>query len=118
VHLNLIGQLDRVYSDVTPWRNARVFGYLQRDAANDAYANAPRYFRKADLVEAAVELPDGSRVIPPSAQPVERPREARAATRSSEIKPKAIIIIPKGNRQQKPADVQPASDKLVAVASH
>ena len=121
VHLNLIGQLDRVYSDVIPSLNARTFGYLQRDAANDAYANAPRYFRKADLVAAAVELPDGSRVIPPAARPVEAARDARSATRpASEIKPRAIIIIPKGDKakQKQPADVQPASDKLVADASH
>jgi hypothetical protein len=119
VHLNLIGQLDRVYSDVTPWRNARVFGYLQRDAANDAYANAPRYFRKAELVAAAVEQADGSRVIAPGAQPVELSREARAASRPSEIKPRAIIIIPKGDKAKpKDGDVQQTSNKLVADASH
>jgi hypothetical protein len=121
VHLNLIGQLDRVYSDVTPWRNARVFGYLQRDAANDAYANAPRYFRKADLVAAAVEQPDGYLVIPAAARPVELSRAARAASRpASEIKPRAIIIIPKGDKAKpkaNPGDVQPASHKLVADAS-
>jgi hypothetical protein len=120
--LNLIGQLDRVYSDVIPSLNARPFGYLQRDAANDAYANAPRYFRMADLDAAAVALPDGSRVVPPQARPVEAPREARAASRpASEIKPKAIIIIPKGDKakpRHTPGDVQPASDKLMADASH
>jgi hypothetical protein len=120
VHLNLIGQLDRVYSDVIPSLNARTFGYLQRDAANDAYANVPRYFRKADLVAAGVDLPDGSRVISSQARPVEIPRAARSATRpASEIKPRAIIIIPKGDKAKKaPADVHPASDKLVADASH
>jgi hypothetical protein len=119
VHLNLIGQLDRVYSDVIPSLNARTFGYLQRDAANDAYANVPRYFRKADLVAAAVEQADGSRVVSSQAQPVELPREARSATRpASEIKPRAIIIIPKGAKKPQPGDVQPTSDKLVADASH
>jgi hypothetical protein len=120
VHLNLIGQLDRVYSDVIPSLNARTFGYLPRDAANDAYANVPRYFRKADLVAAAVELPDGSRIVPSQARPAELSREARSATRpASEIRPRAIIIIPKGDKAKKaPADVQPASDKFVADASH
>ena len=120
VHMNLISQLDRVYSDVIPSLNARTFGYLQRDAANDAYANVPRYFRKADLVAAAVEQSDGSRVISSQAQPVELPREARSATRpASEIKPRAIIIIPKGDKAKpKPSDVQQTSDKLMADASH
>jgi hypothetical protein len=120
VHMNLIGQLDRVYSDVIPSLNARTFGYMQRDAANDAYANVPRYFRKAELVAAAVDLPDGSRVISSQAHPVEVPREARSATRSSEIKPRAIIIIPKGDKAKKPqpGDVHPASDNIVADASH
>src|SRR5687767_8084790 len=36
VHHRLIGQLDRVYSDVVPYTNARVYGYLPVDAANDA----------------------------------------------------------------------------------
>jgi hypothetical protein len=121
VHLNLIGQLDRVYSDVIPSLNARTFGYMQRDAANDAYANVPRYFRKADLVAAAVIQRDGSQVVSSQAHPVELTREARSATRpASEIKPRAIIIIPKGDKAKKPqpGDVQPTSDKLVADASH
>src|SRR4051794_9991347 len=39
IHRRLIGQLDRVYSDCVPYMNARVYGYLQVDAANQAYAN-------------------------------------------------------------------------------
>jgi hypothetical protein len=116
VHHNLIGQLTRVYSDVVPYMNARVFGYLPVDASNDAYASAPRYFRKADLDRAAVELPDGSRVVPPAARPVVDPdevaaRRAAAATRpAATTKPRAIIIIPKGNKAK-------ASDKApVALA--
>ena len=111
VHHRLIGQLTRVYSDVVPYMNARVFGYLPVDASNDAYANAPRYFRKADLDRAAVELPDGSRVVTPQARPVVDPDElSRAATRPAAIKPRAIIIISKVVKPK-------ASDKpAVAVA--
>ena len=110
LHHRLIGQLDRVYSDVVPYTNARVYGYLPVDAANDAYANVPRYFRKADLLRAAVELPDGSNVVPPQARPVvdeNGDRLNRVATKPV-VKPRAILIIPK-----KPART---SDKLVASA--
>jgi hypothetical protein len=87
-----------------------VFGYLRVDAANDANANVPRYFRKADLDRASVELPDGSRVIPPQARPVRLlGDDARAAATRPVIKPRAIIIIPKSKPK--------SSDKLqVSVA--
>lgn len=109
VHRRLIGQLDRVYSDCAPYVNARAYGYLPVDAANDAYAGVPRYFRKADLLRASVELPDGSVVVPPQARPirVDRDRADRSATRPV-IRPRAIIIIPK--------DKPKTSDKLVATA--
>lgn len=99
LHHRLIGQLDRVYSDVVPHGNARVYGYLPVDAANDAYANVPRYFRKADLIRAAVVLPDGSAVVPPQALPVVdedelAARRARATTRAV-VRPRAILIFPK-----------------------
>lgn len=109
VHHRLIGQLDRVYSDAVPYTNARVFGYLQVDAANDAYANVPRYFRKAELLHAAVELPDGSNAVPSQAQPVVLPadRASRAASKPV-VRPRAILIIPKKAK---------TSDKSVASAA-
>jgi hypothetical protein len=110
LHRRLIGRLDRVYSDCVPYMNARVFGYLPVDAANEANANVPRYFRMADLERAAVEMPDGSRVVPAQAQPVviddDDDRDGGAATRPA-IKPRAIIIIKKAK----------GSDKLVASAA-
>jgi hypothetical protein len=112
LHYRLIGQLDRVYSDVAPHRNARIYGYLAVDAANDAYANVPRYFRKGDLLRAAVTLPDGSNVVPAQARPVsfdeDGYRGARAATKPV-VRPRAILIIPK-----KPAKTP---DKSVASAA-
>ncbi len=107
-HRRLIGQLDRVYSDRAPYLNARVFGFLPVDAANEANANVPRYFRKADLDRAAVRTHDGSWVVPAQARPVviDLDDDARAATRPV-IKPRAIIIIKKA----KP------SDKVVASAA-
>jgi hypothetical protein len=96
VHLRLVGQLDRVYSDCIPYLNARAFGYLPVDAANDANANVPRYFRKADLLRAGDVQADGSRVVAAQAEPVVivRDRDLRTETRPA-IKPRAIIIIPK-----------------------
>lgn len=94
LHFNLIGQLERVYSDVVPYMNARVFGYHAGDAANDANANVPTYFRKADLLRAATVLPDGSQVISAQAQPIPGPDEVRV-TKRAEVQPRTIIIIPK-----------------------
>ena len=112
VHRRLVGQLERVYSDCVPYTNARAYGYLPVDAANDANANVPRYFRMRDLRRAAVVQPDGTRVIAAQAQPVPADRDdddadARATTRP-EIKPKSIIIIPKKAK---------TSDKQVASAA-
>ena len=107
-HRRLIGQLDRVYSDRAPYLNARVFGFLPVDAANEAYANVPRYFRKADLDRAAVRMPDGSWEVPAQARPIaiDDDRDGHAATRPA-TRPRAIIIIKKA----KP------SDKVVASAA-
>jgi hypothetical protein len=95
VHYRLVGRLERVYSDCVPYMNARVYGYRQVDAANDAYANVPTYFRKVDLLRAAVVLPDGSRVVPPQARPVRVDLDDDSAVTRPVIRPRAIIIIPK-----------------------
>ncbi len=110
-HRRLVGRLDRVYSDLVPYMNARVFGYLPVDAANDASARVPRYFRKADLLRAAVGMPDGTRLVLPQAQPVGfgHNRVGIRAANEPATKPKAIIIIPRGRPR--------TSDKLVASAA-
>jgi hypothetical protein len=109
LHHRLIGQLDRVYSDAVPYLNARVFGYLQVDAANEANANVPLYFRKADLLRTAVRQPDGTRVVSAQAHPVMVDRsEDRAETRPT-VRPRAIIIIPKSKPR--------TSDKLQISAA-
>jgi hypothetical protein len=95
MHYRLVGRLERVYSDCVPYRNARVYGYRAVDAANDAYANVPTYFRKADLLRTAVALPDGSRVVSPQAVPVRFERDADDTAMTQPIRPRAIIIIPK-----------------------
>ena len=108
LHRRLIGQLERVYADCVPYVNARVYGYLRVDAANDANANVPRHFRMADLDRAAVVQPDGTRVVAPQARPIpaadgDDAAGRRAATRP---RPRAIIIIPK---KAKTPDKQVAS---------
>jgi hypothetical protein len=60
----------RIYCDCMPGLNARVYGMTVADAANQASMNAPRYFRKRDLLAAAVPQSDGSFVVPAQAQPV------------------------------------------------
>ena len=111
LHARLVGRLDRVYSDCAPYLNARVFGYLPVDAYNDANRGVPNYFRKANLVRAGTWQADGTRLVSPQAEPVVDLDDDydRAATRPA-IKPRAIIIIPRG----KPAAT---SDKQVASAA-
>jgi hypothetical protein len=58
-----------VYSDVLPYNDAGLFGYTAMDAMNDAYANVPRYFRKADLLQSAERQPDGTLTISSRVEP-------------------------------------------------
>src|SRR5436305_12788983 len=55
---------ERVYSDCVRGLDASYFGYTCAAARNDAYANAPAYFRKADLINGAIREPDGSLTVP------------------------------------------------------
>jgi hypothetical protein len=87
----------RVYSDMIPTRNARVFGYTADDARNAAYANSATYFRKSDVVRLARVAPDGTWVVPANAQSPARGggtieiKVVRPAT----TLPKPILSIPK-----------------------
>jgi hypothetical protein len=110
VHRRLIGQLERVYSDCVPHVNARAYGHLPSDAANEANANVPRYFRMADLNRAAVVQTDGTRVVAAHAQPIpaDRDGDATRAAAPGEIQPRGIIIIPRKAK---------TSDKQVAAAA-
>jgi hypothetical protein len=47
--------------------NAANYGWQAVDARNEAYANAPTYFRKADLLASAVPGTDGMYHVPPTA---------------------------------------------------
>lgn len=99
----------RVYLDCVPYQNAAVYGATPADARNEAYASAPRHFRKRDLLEAAIPVGNGLRVVPANLQPakVERDETPRAARPAAE--PQPILIIPKRMMDKKLSHEQTAS---------
>jgi hypothetical protein len=95
-----------VYSDLFPYQDATLFGYTTMDAMNDAYANVPRYFRKADLLQSAERQPDGSLLVLSRAEPghVGPGFVPRGGIEIHPYKPAAngpILIIPKGLLEKK-----------------
>ena len=104
-----------VLTDCLPLRNAAVYGYRVEDAQNEANANVPRYFRKGDLVAAARPAGDGTLVVPAHLKPHAANHDAPAqAVQTGEVKPRAIIILPK--RAPRTTDDEEAVKKVVAVA--
>jgi hypothetical protein len=86
-----------IYSDCYGVQRASYFGFNAADARNEAYANTPRYFRKADLLASAVPAGDGTLVVPATAPQVTAAAPA-APTYSTlpGMPPRGqIIIIPK-----------------------
>ncbi|HMO24704.1 MAG TPA: hypothetical protein PKB10_00390, partial [Tepidisphaeraceae bacterium] len=87
-----------VYSDLIGWRDARVFGLTATTAYNDAFANQPRYFRKSELLDSAIDTPHG-RVIPANA-PTRIPSAPgtimiRAVDRPATLPARPILVLPK-----------------------
>lgn len=95
------------FSDCAPYRNAIVFGYTSVDARNDAYANAPRFFRMADLLATAEPAADGIGVVVPALprpgtidiRPARRAAPPPATAPATQAKP--VLIIPKKLLEQK-----------------
>ena len=113
---NTVGQIGEhrlVLSDCMPYRNAAVFGYTDNDARNEANASVPLYFRKRDILAAAVPAADGTLVVSAQARPMPHAamRDMRSAT-AAEPKPRAILILPK--KAPKQSDTKAVN--LVAVA--
>jgi hypothetical protein len=110
----------RVYSDVVPYINladdsyTSYGSYTPNDARNEAYHNVPRYFRKSDLLRAAVEKEDGTLSVPAYAKPrmdVTVVRPFGMTTRP--MTPKGtILIIPKDLLKQ---PVKKTDPSLVAA---
>ena len=111
----------RVYSDYAyPGWNAALFGMTPADAYNEAMANAPRYYAKADLLRSAVPAGDGTYVVPSDAPHdnaygeivIYRHGTTVAPATQPVLKRGAILIIPKKAIMPPPAE----SDKGVARA--
>jgi hypothetical protein len=102
LHHGLPGNIPMTFSDLfPPYMNAWPMGFTADDARNEAYANVPLYFRKADLMESAVMLPDGNIHVPAQAplpgtiqiMPYHPPTTQPATTTPASG---PILIIPKG----------------------
>jgi hypothetical protein len=106
------------------------YGWNGVDARNEAYANAPTYFRKADLLASAVPGNDGVYHVAPSAPqvemtpvytaPVSSPATAPSTTQaigSRAISPKRgqIIIIPKKLLDRPLKDFQNEPQKVASA---
>ncbi len=89
----------RVYSDAVPMVNLAdntYTGYSSMtaaDARNEANANAPRYFRKRDLLRTGFMMRDGSLVVP--AQLSARPEQHDDGHMDAGQSKGMILIIPK-----------------------
>ena len=113
LHHGLIGSPHFVYTDALPAGViATPYGFDEADARNEAYANVPLYFRKADILAFAWRAPDGSVVVPPQAPPpgtiVITPSRGPTTQPASQPAPQPILIIPK-RLLNKPLQAAPAS---------
>jgi hypothetical protein len=95
-----IGENRLILSDCLPYRNAAVYGYREHDAVNEAYAAMPRYYRKSDQTLSAIPAGDGTMIVPATPPTGDQHHGMNADQNvmkpaSGEIKPRAIIILPK-----------------------
>ncbi len=97
------GNFPITYTDLLPpGMNAFPLGLTPDDARNDAYNNVPRYFRKRDLLNSAILLPNREIAIPPQAPlpgtlqliPAHGWPTTQPTTQTTQ--PQPILIIPKG----------------------
>lgn len=72
-HREVSSEPTRTFVDVPGFQyaNATFWGYGPDDARNDAYFNSTRYFKKSDLLAAAVRMSDGSYHVPAQARPIQ-----------------------------------------------
>ena len=99
-HREVVTERAMIYTDAMPGQDARQFGFTPQNAANEALANSPTYFRKADVVRMARVQPDGSWVVPSNNVPARGSIDIRGVgvvTRTPAVytEPKPILIIPK-----------------------
>ena len=91
----------RVFLDEIPFQNAAIYGATASDAANDANARVPLYFRKREQLSDAVMTRDGTFVVP-SAAPAPAGDSIRITPSRSgrhvqpfPRQPRPLMIIPK-----------------------
>ncbi len=101
-----------IYSDRFPFENAAIYGYTPSLARDEANANVPRYFRKADLLRSAIRAADGRSWVVPADAPASGSIDIRSArTAAPAVRPAApatqpspILIIPKSLLNRPPED--------------
>lgn len=117
---------DVIFTDAIPFEDASRFGFTPADAQNEANANAPLYFRKRDLINSALVMPDGSRVVPANGPlfvaPAVAPMYGSPSTQpmSSMMNPAKrgqIIIIPKKYLDQPLKNFEKPQPQKVASAN-
>jgi hypothetical protein len=115
-HRDVTNEGYRSYSDAIGYQNGRLWGFTDNDARNEAYANAPTYFRKSDLLHAAVRNSDGSWTVPAqlcSSGPrfYGLPDNSKNASTGPTTTPHPLMIIPKRalERQDPPAKLTSAN---------
>ena len=96
-----------VYSDTALYMNLSIYGYTSVDAANEANASVPRYFRMADLMTVGHVDANGHLIIPANARPTMHVDIAAQPTTMPA--PHAIIIIPKSAPKPKEAATKVAN---------
>jgi hypothetical protein len=106
-----------IYSDCYGVQRASYFGFNEADARNEAYANVPRYFRKADLLASAVPAADGTLVVPATApQVIAAPAPASSYSSLPGMPARGqIIIIPKKLLDRPVKDFEARSQKVAAA---
>ncbi|MBC8107278.1 MAG: hypothetical protein H7Z14_11860 [Anaerolineae bacterium] len=105
-HREVSGQPERTFTDALGYQNARIYGFTATDARNEAYADIPTYFRKRDLLNAAIPTARGW-VVPAQAQPIPfNPRATITVTGGRAMVPRPMMIIPKKALEKKLTEKQ------------
>jgi hypothetical protein len=97
----------RIFTDLLPRTNAAIYGFTVWDAANEANANAARYFRKADVLRAKADV-EGEMLVPAWAGSVIDQPPAVAAPAMVRITPSGphpLMVIPIPERLQSPGTI-------------
>jgi hypothetical protein len=104
-HREVVSEPVRVFNDAFPYINVHKYGFTVTDARNEAYSNVPHYFRKVDLLNAAIPV-DRAFVVPAQAQPIRIDRQTIRWTRpgGATTAPRPLMIIPRPKPQPKPSD--------------